>query len=88
MLFFYIFFYYFFLLFFILHFFLVYTNELFFSNMSILTVLLLVGFLYSFFILLESYYIKSFLAISSILNTLLIFLGMSGFQTLDFTLLL
>ena len=87
-LFFYVFFYYFFLILFILTLFLFYLTDLFYYNLILFQGLLLVTLLISFFIVFESYYIKSFLAVSSILNTTLIFLGLSGLQITDCTLLL
>lgn len=85
-LFFYVFFFYFFLLLFVVFFFISYVSEvfLFFSLVNIF--LLSIGFVIMFFILCEAYYIKSFFALSSILNTLFIFLAMNGLnsQTLMF----
>lgn len=77
-LFFYIFFFYFFLFIFFIYFFLFYLHEffLFFSFINVL--LLLFGFLILISTLCEAYYIKSFLALSSILNTLFIFLALNG----------
>ena len=44
---------------------------------------LLIGSMVLITILCESYYVKAFLAMSSILNTLLVFLAMSTFSTTD-----
>lgn len=85
-LFFYIFYYYFFLILFLTYFFLVYMSEIFFFNTTTTLALILVGTACIFFILFESYYIKTFLAVSSILNTLLIFLAMTGSQVSDLAL--
>ena len=82
-LFFYIFFFYFFLLLFLIHFFIVYMGELFFLSTAVNLSLLMVGMVSIIFLLFESYYIKAFLALSSILNTLLLFLGMTSFHVVD-----
>lgn len=82
-LFFYIFFFYFFIFLFFLYFFLVYVNSLFYFNILINMIILLVGSVFLIFILCESYYIKAFLAMSSILNTLFVFLAMTSFSTID-----
>lgn len=80
-LFFYIFFFYFFFLLFILYFFLLYTPEIFFFFSIINIFLLLIGFVMLFFILCEAYYVKTFLALSSILNTLFVFLALNGLSS-------
>jgi hypothetical protein len=77
-LFFYIFFFYFFLSLFLTYFFLIYTNELFYMSSFINQTVLLLGIILVLFLLFESYYIKVFFALSSILNTLLLFLGMTS----------
>ena len=83
-LFFYIFFFYFFIFLFFLTFFLIYVNEIFFFFLNINIILLLMGFFILLSILCETYYLKSFLAISSILNTLFVFLALNGTNFLDF----
>jgi len=83
-LFFYITFFYFFIFLFFIYFFLNYTNEIFHFFLAINIILLLVGFFILLFILAEAYYIKSFLAMSSILNTLFIFLSLNGINIIDF----
>lgn len=83
-LFFYIFFFYFFLFFFILYFFLIYVNEIFFYFLSVNMLILIVGFCILLFILCEAYYIKAFLALSSILNTLFVFLTLNSVNITDF----
>lgn len=85
---FYIVFYYFSILFFLIHFFIVYFNDLFYFNSLVNLIVLVVGLIFLLFIVLESYYIKSFLAISSIINTVFVFLAMSSFNIVDFTILL
>lgn len=82
-LFFYIFFYYFFLFIFFIHFFLIYMNEVFFFFIHINILILLFGFLILLFILCEAYYIKTFLALSSILNTLFVFLALNAVDVVD-----
>lgn len=72
-LFFYITFYYFLLFFFLIFIFFSYFNELMLFNLYLLVWLLVFGTLLVSTILLESYNLKAFLAISSILNSLLIF---------------
>ena len=85
---FYIVFYYFAIIFFLLHFFIVYLNDLFYFNTTVNLIILTIGLIFLLFIVLESYYIKSFLAISSIINTVFVFLAMTAFNTVDFTILL
>jgi hypothetical protein len=83
-LFFYIFFFYFFIFFFFLYFFLIYVNEIFYFFIGINMCLLILGFFILLFILCEAYYIKAFLALSSILNTLFVFLALNGINIVDF----
>ena len=85
---FYIVFYYFSIVLFILHFFLAYLNDLFYFNTAVNLLVLVLGLIFLIFIVLESYYVKSFLAISSIINTVFVFLAATSFNTFDFTLLL
>ena len=84
----YIFFFYFSLFLFFIYFFIIYLNELFYFNIFINLILLVIGILFLVFIICESYYLKAFLAMSSILNTLLIFLAMSSFCVVDHVFLL
>ena len=81
-LFFYLTFYYFFLLLFFIIFFLSHVSEIFFFYSSVFLIFSVVGLLMIFFIFFESYYLKAFLAISSILNTLFIFFAMTNSQSL------
>jgi hypothetical protein len=83
-LFFYIIFFYFFILLFFLYFFLVYLNEIFYFFISVNIGLLLIGFFILLFIICEAYYIKAFLAMSSIINTLFVFLALNGLNIVDF----
>ncbi len=79
--FFYICYYYYFLLMFFVYLFIIYCHDILWESRVITFVLinfLLIGIVTLVFILTESYYLKSFLAMSSILNTLLIFLGLSS----------
>jgi len=87
-LFFYIFFFYFFIFYFFIYFFIVYLNELFYFNMFVNLSMLISGSIFLIFILCESYYIKSFLAMSSILNTLFVFLAMSSYCITDYIFIL
>lgn len=87
-LFFYIVFFYFFIFYFFIYFLLIYLSELFYFNIFINLVMLTTGLVFLVFIICESYYIKSFLAMSSILNTLLVFLSMSSSSIIDYTFLL
>jgi hypothetical protein len=85
---FYIVFYYFSIVLFILHFFLAYLKDLFYFNTAVNLLVLVLGLIFLIFIVLESYYVKSFLAISSIINTVFVFLAATSFNTIDFTVLL
>lgn len=76
--FFYICFFYFFLLLFFVYFLIIYFNDFTYYNRVLLTILSVVGTLSMFTILIEAYYLKAFLAMSSILNTLLIFLAIGS----------
>lgn len=73
--FFYIVFYYFFLLLFFVYLLIVYCTDFICYNKISLSATIAVGIFTLVTILLESYHLKAFLAMSSILNTLLIFLG-------------
>ena len=81
---FYIVFFYFFIFLFFIYFFLFYMNELFYFNLFINILTLMVGLLILLFILCESFYIKAFLAMSSILNTLIVFLALNSYSIVDF----
>jgi hypothetical protein len=81
---FYIGFFYFFIFLFFIYFFLNYVSEIFFFFLNINMCLLAVGFFILLFILCEAYYIKAFLAMSSIINTLFVFLALNGTNIIDF----
>lgn len=85
---FYIVFFYFFIFLFFIYFFLIYLNEIFFFFIGINICLLLIGFFILLFIICEAYYIKAFLAMSSIINTLFVFLALNGTNVVDFFFLL
>lgn len=80
---FYIIFFYFFLFLFFIVFFLIHMNEIFYFFIFINIVFLLAGLLTLIFILCEAYYLKVFFAMSSILNTLFIFLALTGGRSVD-----
>ena len=80
-LFFYIICYYFFILFYFMYLFLYYLQELFFTYLFINIFFLLSGFTLLLMILCEAYYLKTFLALSSILNTLFVFLSLNSINT-------
>jgi len=81
---FYVTFFYFFIFLFFIYFFLIYTNEIFYYFIFINFLLLVAGILFLLIILCEAYYIKVFFAMSSILNTLFVFLALSGANFTDF----
>jgi len=87
-LFFYIVFFYFFIFYFFIYFFVIYLNELFYFNVFVNLLMLSFGLIILVFILCESYYIKAFLAMSSILNTLFVFLAISGTFITDYVFIL
>ena len=89
--FFYICYYYYYLLMFFVYLFIIYCHDVLWESKVVTFILisfLLVGIVALVFILTESYYLKSFLAMSSILNTLLIFLGLSSLSLSNHLLLL
>lgn len=73
----YIYFFYFFLFIFLIYFLLVYMADLFLFNLTVNILVMLVGTIFLLFILYESYYVKAFFAMSSILNSLFVFLAIS-----------
>ncbi len=81
---FYILFFYFFIFLFFIYFFLIYLNDIFYFFISINILILLIGFFILLFILCEAYYLKAFLAMSSILNTLFVFLTFNSTNLIDF----
>lgn len=82
-LFFYITFFYFFLFLFFTYFFVVYLGELFYFNLFLNAIILTLGLVILIFIICESFYIKAFLAMSSILNTLFVFLALNSYCVVD-----
>ena len=83
-LFFYIVFFYFFIFLFFTYFFTIYLNELFYFNIFVNSTLLILGLTMLVFIICESFYIKAFLAMSSILNTLFVFLALNSYSVVDY----
>jgi len=78
-LFFYVFFY-FYLFLFVIFFILTFATEIFFFFVFVNILLILIGFLMLLFILCEAYYLKAFFALSSIINTLFVFIALNGSQ--------
>ena len=76
-LFFYVTFFYFFLFIYIIHLVTSYFGEVFYFYSIIISIMTIIGLTMLLFILCESFYIKAFLAMSSILNSLFIFLALS-----------
>jgi hypothetical protein len=88
MLFTYICYFYFYFFLFIIHLISTYFSELYYYYLFIMVIILTVSLLLLLTILCESYYIKIFLAMSSILNSVLVFIGLSSLHHLDFLLVL
>jgi len=63
-------------------------SEIFYFYVILFWLLVLIGLFFLFFILCETYYIKAFLAISSILNSLLVFLALATPHYIDLLLVL
>ena len=82
-LFFYVYIYYFSIFFYFTYVLLFFLNEFFFLNLYLVVLLSLVATLGISSLLFESFYIKSFLALSSILNSVLIFIAMCSYQASD-----
>ena len=82
-LFFYIYVYYFSVFIFFLYVIFFYLNELFLFNLYVVMLLIIIGTLGVSMLLFESFYLKSFLALSSILNSILIFYALCSFQASD-----
>lgn len=68
---------------FLIHLFTVYFSEIFYYFIFIIYIILLFSILFLFIFLCESYYIKIFLAMSSILNSILVFIGFSSIHYID-----
>ena len=82
-LFFYVYIYYFSIFMYFIYVLFFYLNELFLLNVYLVVAILLCATVSISSILLESYYVKAFLALSSILNSVLIFFALCSFQTTD-----
>lgn len=83
MLLFYIAYFYFFLFLFFINFLLVYFGEVFFYYSFIVTLFVFIGLVVLLTILCESFYLKTFFAVSSILNSLLVFLSLLSVHNID-----
>jgi len=84
-LFFYICFFYFFFFLFTIHLLNSYFSDIFYFYSVIMTVLVLIGLFTLFLIICDSYYLKIFLAISSILNSLFVFLALTSLHATSTT---
>lgn len=87
-LFFYVYVYYFSIFLYFIYILFFYLNELFFLNIYLLISLVVIATLGIAVLLFETFYLKSFLALSSILNSILIFLAMTSYQSSDLVFLL
>lgn len=87
-LFFYVYIYYFGIFFYFTYVIFFYLNELFFFNLYLVVILVLVATLGLSALLYESFYVKSFLALSSILNSVFIFFALCSHQSSDVLFLL
>ena len=87
-LFFYVYVYYFSIFFFFTYVLFFYLNELFFTNLYIVIGLAIIAVLGLSLILFESFYIKSFLALSSILNSVLVLFALCSYHSSDFMFIL
>ena len=83
LIFFYITFYYFFLIIFLSLFLIIFFNDIFFYFININILMLMFGFFILLSTICEAYYLKSFLAVSSILNTIFIFLALNSLNNFD-----
>jgi len=81
--FFYICFFYFFLFLFIIHLLTSYFSEIFYFYSLVTVIFLITGLVTLLFIVCESYYLKAFLAVSSILNSLFVILALSATHNSD-----
>jgi len=84
----YICYFYFYFFLFIIHLLTTYFSEIYYFYMFILVLKILVAVLFLLVILCESYYLKIFLAMSSILNSVLVFIGLTNLHHLEFLLIL
>lgn len=81
-------FFYFFIFYFFIYFFLFYLNEVFYFNLFINIIVLMLGLIVLLFIICESFYVKAFIAISSIINTLFVFIALNSYSIVDFIFLI
>lgn len=88
MLFVYICYFYFYFFLFIIHLLTTYFSEIYYYYLFLMSLILLISVIFLLMILCESYYIKIFLAMSSILNSVLVFIGLSSLHHIDFFLLI
>lgn len=88
MLFVYICYFYFYFFLFIIYLITGYFSEIYYYYLFVLTTIILFSVLMLLVVLCESYYIKIFLAMSSILNSVLVFIGLSNLHLQDFILML
>jgi hypothetical protein len=84
----YICYFYFYFFLFVIHLLTTYFSEIYYYYLFILSIIILISISFLIMILCESYYIKIFLAMSSILNSVLVFIGLSSLHILDFVLFL
>ena len=87
-LFFYIYVYYFAIFFYFVYVMFFYLNEIFFANVYLLTGLVIISTVVLVSILFESFYIKAFLALSSILNSTLVLYALCSYNSTDLLFLL
>ena len=80
----YICFFYFFLYLFIIYLLVIYFSEIYYFHIFVFTLFLIIGLLVLIIILCESYYLKIFLAMSSILNSILVFVALSSPHNIEF----
>jgi hypothetical protein len=73
---------------FIIHFLTASLSEIFYFFIIFFWLLILLGLFFLFFMICETYYIKAFLAISSIINSLLVFLALASPHYIDLLLFL
>lgn len=84
-LFFYVYVYYFAIFFYLSYVMFLYLNEFFLSNLNVFSAVLFVAIITLPSFLFESFYIKTFLALSSILNSIFIFFAMCSVSSIDLT---
>jgi len=87
-LFFYISFFYFFIFLFMIHFLVLYFSSIFYFYLLVFWIFILLGVIILLCIICESYYLKIFLAISSILNSLIVFMSIATINYSDYMFIL